>query len=65
MNTIPIRISPAAKKEIDRLMEIEVKRIFEEGQKDKVNRILKYGFSYAEFIEGMILAYKQSKRGKQ
>lgn len=65
MNTIPIRIYPETKKELDRLMRIEIKEVFDSGDTKKGDRILRKGYSYAEFIDILLLQYKQSKQRSQ
>lgn len=61
MGTVQIRISKKAKAEIDVLMEEAVREVFEKGVAGKASKILKDGYSYADFLDDLVAVYRKSK----
>lgn len=64
MNTELIRIRTDTKKQIDVLMQQGVKDLFEKSNIPKINKILKHGYSYADFVSDLILFFKEHNKGK-
>ena len=57
MNSTLIRITKEDKEKIDLYMKQEIKEMFEKGDKKIVNKILRRGYSYAEFVHKLIDVY--------
>ena len=57
-NTTQIRITIEGKKELDRLMQLRIKEVFNNDPK-KAAEILKTGFHYSDFVDELILSYKE------
>ena len=62
MNTQPIRIKQELKTDIDKLMVVHTKAVYDNGSDEElIKKFMKYGLSYNDFLEVLVEVYKKSR----